>query len=350
MTTGGRAGWGFVVARVTATIAALGAALVGTAATAAVAADPTVAVDKHVPYVTGGTPNQTVDVYRQEGPATGRPALVLVHGGGFAGGTPDDLSRLARLAADQGWVAFNLDYRATIQLGTDGQAWPAERDDVVAGLRWVRDHATEYGADPEDLALLGASAGGTLAGLAAADPTLRVPVLALWSGPTDLAPLVPAGDGVPPACGSNTQCLEFWRNPWVTNLFGCTPAECPETYDEAAVVNHADALPPTYIANGTAEVVPLDQARRLDAAIRSTGTATHLQEIEGSRHAQGYTESTWNATMAFFADELGVPQPEAVDFDDSPLEFGWGTVAVLAAAIGILVAVTARVVRDRRRP
>jgi acetyl esterase/lipase len=313
------------------------------------AADATVTVDKHLPYVTGGAEQQTLDVYREEGSTTGRPALVLVHGGGFAGGTPDDLSRQARLAADQGWVAFNLDYRGTIQLGTDGEAWPAELDDVTAGIRWVLAHATEYGADPSHLALLGASAGGTLAGLAAADATLRIPVLGLWSAPTDLAPLVPAENGLPPACGPNSQCIDFWRNPWVTNLFGCTPEECPHTYDDAAVVNHAGSLPPTYIANATAEVVPIDQARRLDSSMRAAGISTQLQEIDGSRHAQTYTESVWNDTMTFFADELGVPPPKAIDFGDSPFDFGWGTVAALAAVVGIVVAVVARIVSDRRR-
>lgn len=313
------------------------------------AADATVTVDKHLSYVTGGAEQQTLDVYRREGSTTGRPVLVLVHGGGFAGGSPDDLSRQARLAADQGWVAFNLDYRATIQLGTDGEAWPAELDDVEAGIRWVLAHATEYGADPNHLALLGASAGGTLAGLAAADATLRVPVLGLWSAPTDLAPLVPDENGLPPACGPNSQCIDFWRNPWVTNLFGCTPAECPDTYDDAAVVNHAVSLPPTYLANATEEIVPIDQARRLDSSMRAAGIPTQLQELDGARHAQTYTESVWNETIAFFADQLGLPPPRTIDFHDSPFDFGWGTVAALAAAVGIVVAVVARIVSDRRR-
>jgi acetyl esterase len=319
--------------------------------TSALAGPPStaIAVDKHIPYVTGGTPNQTLDIYRQEGPAEGRPVLVAVHGGGFAGGNPDDLSREARLAAEQGWVTFNLDYRATIQLGTEGQAWPTEVDDVKAGVRWVRDHATEYGADPNQLAMLGGSAGGTLAGLAAADPTLRVHALAVWSAPTDLAPLVPDGSGVPPACGANTQCLEFWRNPWVTNLFGCTPDVCPADYEEASLVNHAESLPATFIANGTEEIVPLDQAHRLDAAVHAARETTELQVVPGARHAQTYTESVWNDTMPFLAKGVGAPVPEAIDFADSPFDLGWGSVAILVAVVGIVVAVVARIVSDRSR-
>jgi acetyl esterase/lipase len=308
-----------------------------------------VTVDKHVPYVTGGTPNQTLDIYRQEGPADGRPVLVMVHGGGFAGGSTDDLSRQARIAAEQGWVAFNLDYRATIQLGTQGQAWPAELDDVKAAVRWVRAHATEFGGDPDQLAMLGGSAGATLAGLAAADPALHVGAVALWSAPTDLAPLVPGPSGVPPACGDNTQCLEFWRNPWVTNLFGCTPEDCPANYEDTSLVNHAESLPPSFISNATEEIVPVDQAHRLESAVRAAGTTTELQIVAGARHAQTYTESVWNDTMPFLAKGVGAPEPEAVDFTDSPFDFGWATVAILVAVVGIVVAVVARIASDRSR-
>jgi acetyl esterase/lipase len=336
-------------ARGIAVVGMLGALVGGLAPTAALADDPPIDIDKHVPYVADGSPHQTVDIYRQEGEATGRPAIVMVHGGGFAGGSPDDLSRAARLAAEQGWVTFSLDYRTTSQLGTEGQAWPAELDDVRTGVQWVKAHAREYGADPTRLSMLGASAGGTLAGLAAADPTSTVGALALWSAPTDLAPLVPDASGVPPACGENSQCVEFWRNPWVTNLFGCTPEECPTKYAEASLIDHASALPTSFIANATDEIVPLDQAERLENAVRAAGTTTQLDTVSGTRHAQTYLEPVWNDTIAFLAEGIGVEVPEPVDFSDSPFDRGWAKVAVLAAVVGVGVAVVARIRRDRSR-
>jgi acetyl esterase/lipase len=320
-------------------------------ASGALAGPPSAAIDieKHIPYVPGGLTSQSLDVYREEGEATARPAIVMVHGGGFAGGSPDDLSRQARLAAEQGWVTFNIDYRTTSVVGTSGEAWPAELDDVKTALAWIRTHAADYGADPQRVSLLGASAGGTLAALATADPSFRVKALALWSGPTDLATLVPDASGVPPACEGNAQCLEFWRNPWVTNMMGCTPDVCPLRYEQASVLAHTTHLPPTFIANGTDEVVPLDQARQLEAALLGQSTNTELQVIPGARHAQTYTDSVWNRTMPFLAEGMGVPAPEPVDFGDSLLDFGWATIAVLLAVIGIVIAVIARITTDRSR-
>jgi hypothetical protein len=154
---------------------------------------------------------------------------------------------------------------------------------------------------------------------------------------------------VPPACGKNTQCAEFWRNPWVTNLFGCTPEECPTKYGEASLVDRADALPASFIANATDEIVPLSQAERLEAAVRSGGTATQLDTVSGTRHAQTYLESVWNDTIAFLAEGIGVEVPEPVDFSDSLVDRGWVKVALLAAVVGVGVAVVARIRGGRSR-
>jgi acetyl esterase/lipase len=310
--------------------------------------DAPVSVEKRIPYVPEAAANQTVDVYRQEGPETGRVALVMVHGGGFAGGSPDDLSRQARLAARQGWVTFNLDYRTTAVLGTSGEAWPAEAEDVRAGIEWVRAHAAEYGADPRKIVLLGASAGGTLAALAAAEPDGPVRAVALWSAPTDLRTLVPDATGSVPACDDNIQCVEFWRNPWVTNLIGCTPDACPDRYDAASPVVQATGLPPAYVANASNEIVPVVQPEAFADVIRAGGVEVELEILSGSRHAQTYTESVWNETIEFLANQLGVPAPEPIDFDDSPFDLGWATLAILLAIVGIIVAVVAGVTRDRR--
>jgi acetyl esterase/lipase len=311
--------------------------------------DEPITVEKHIPYVEGGTPTQTLDIYRRQGGPSDRVAFVMVHGGGFAGGNPDEMARQARLAAQQGWVAFNLDYRTTMDLGTNGEAWPAELEDVEAGVRWVRAHAAEYGADPDRMVILGASAGGTLAALAAADPDSGLRAAALWSAPLDLATLVPDENGVPPACAGNIQCVEFWRNPWVTNLTGCLPEACPDRYEASSPIAHVSSMPATYLANGTSEIVPVVQPEDYAAALSAEGTKTELDLLPGARHANGYSDSVWNETIPFLADELGVDAPEPIDFDDSPFDPGWATVAVLLAVVGIVVAVVARIATDRRR-
>lgn len=90
---------------------------------------------------------QNITVY---GDRSGRPALMILHGGSWVRDT--DWSGWARWFAARGFTVYDTDYR----LATDA-AWPAQRDNVLAALRWVKRHG---GSTP---VVLGSSAGGHLA-------------------------------------------------------------------------------------------------------------------------------------------------------------------------------------------
>ena len=115
--------------------------------------------DDVVPGPHGPVP---VRVYLPDGDAADRPALVWLHGGAFVGGDLDmpEADWTARHVADRaGAVVVSVDYR----LCHGGVAYPVPHDDVVAAVRWVRDHAAALGIDRGRISLGGASAGGNLA-------------------------------------------------------------------------------------------------------------------------------------------------------------------------------------------
>jgi acetyl esterase/lipase len=58
---------------------------------------------------------------------------------------------------------FSISYR----LATKGKMFPQAVQDVLAGVQFVRGKASEFGIDPTRIGLIGASAGGHLAALAA---------------------------------------------------------------------------------------------------------------------------------------------------------------------------------------
>jgi acetyl esterase/lipase len=303
------------------------------------AVPPSVTLEPDVAFATVHGITLTLDVYRPTRPTgTPSPAVVLVHGGGWEIGTSRDWVDQGELLARQGWVAFAVNYRLTPQLGTGGQAWPTELADVQRAIRWVAANASRYGADPDRLAVLGASAGGQLAALVATvgtdpgrlppgngaapadppdpNPVVPVDVVATWSAPAELAPLVGPPERPLPACGGNRTCSEFWTgNPGVTNLLGCTPSECPDVYAQASPASALrQPTVPLYIANSTDELVPLEQARALAAAAERAGAVTRLQVIEGDDHAYAYTDLVWNDMMPFLAEHLGVPAPPEISF------------------------------------
>jgi pectinesterase len=89
-----------------------------------------------------------------------RPAIVFVHGGGWRTGVRANFAPMAIRMAERGYVAATIDYRLSPEA-----PYPAAIHDVKAAVRWVRAHASDYGIDPDRIAVAGGSAGGQIAAL-----------------------------------------------------------------------------------------------------------------------------------------------------------------------------------------
>jgi acetyl esterase/lipase len=216
------------------------------------------------------------------GPA---PAVVVVHGGGWRHGHRGRWASVAQDLAAQGWAAFSVDYR----LSADAP-FPAAVGDVRAAVGWVRTHAAALGVDPERIALVGGSAGGNLALLAASGPdAVPVSAVAAWSAPTDLAALA----GQPRL------------RPIIAAWLGCDPSACPGRATAASPLHQAGAsLPPVFLATGGDEFVPATQATTLHERVRAAGGTSELVVIPGTRHSTAYRADVWEATVAFLRTHL----------------------------------------------
>jgi acetyl esterase len=110
---------------------------------------------------------------------TGGPVVVYFHGGGMVLGSNHSFEPLARaLAAVSDATVVSVDYRLAPEHPT-----PAQFDDAYSATTWVSDNAQHLGVDADRLAVVGDSAGGSLAAavaLAARDhsgPTICCQVL-----------------------------------------------------------------------------------------------------------------------------------------------------------------------------
>ncbi|MGN6575933.1 MAG: alpha/beta hydrolase fold domain-containing protein, partial [Nocardioides sp.] len=119
---------------------------------------------KDIPYDAEHGRRGLLDVYRpRSAQRSDAPVLLQVHGGGWTIGNKDQqgIPLMLHMAA-RGWVCVAINYRLSPR-----DAFPAHIVDVKRAIAWIREHITEYGADPSFLAVTGGSAGGHLAALAA---------------------------------------------------------------------------------------------------------------------------------------------------------------------------------------
>jgi len=111
-------------------------------------------IDHDVVYSAG----QTMDVVRPSATSsTPRPAVLLVHGGGFRAGTKESYLPLATKLAEHGYIAATITYRLAPR-----NQFPAALQDAKAAVRFLRANSGKYGIDPEHIGALGGSAGGHL--------------------------------------------------------------------------------------------------------------------------------------------------------------------------------------------
>lgn len=118
----------------------------------------TLLADRNVEFSAVGG-RQTMDIVRpRETAATPRPAVLLIHGGGFRAGNKESYLPLAIKLAERGYVAATANYRLSPR-----NQFPAAVEDVKAAVRFLRANASKYNLDASHIGALGGSAGGHLA-------------------------------------------------------------------------------------------------------------------------------------------------------------------------------------------
>jgi acetyl esterase/lipase len=131
---------------------------------AVLAKDTVVRAD--VPYGEGD--KRRLDVYSPKG-VKQAPVVVFVHGGEWARRDKSEVSYKPKFLNGNGIVFVSINYRLTPAV-----THPAHVSDVASAVGWVRDHAADFGGDPNKVVLMGHSAGChlvTLVALGAPDNT-----------------------------------------------------------------------------------------------------------------------------------------------------------------------------------
>ena len=99
-----------------------------------------------------------LDVYRPADAVGPLPCIVSVHGGAWVYGDKERYQYYCLDLATRGFTVVNFTYRLAPE-----HRYPAALQDTADVFSWVATHAAEYGIDPENVIVVGDSAGAQIA-------------------------------------------------------------------------------------------------------------------------------------------------------------------------------------------
>lgn len=214
----------------------------------------------------GTDTRQILDIYRPRW-AQQAPVVMFWYGGSWQQGSKDYYRFVGQSLARRGFVAILPDYR----LAPD-HPFPAFVEDAASAVRWARDHAEEFGGDPNRIYVSGHSAGGHSALMLALDPRY---LDAVGLTPSDLA-------GVVSLAGPTG--LENLRGEALKGVF---PRAIPDDAFSpvALAARHAEMAPPILLMIGLEDdVIHAGSVARLADAIRAGRGSVTVKAYPGIGH------------------------------------------------------------------
>jgi len=225
-----------------------------------------------------------LDLHVPDGPGP-FPAAILVHGGGFDGGSKSTNVRpLFEPLAAAGFAWFSIDYRMAPEY-----RFPQAIADLDTAIRWLKANAATYHVDASKIAIIGESAGGFLVNYQATheQPDTVVQAVVDFYGPVDYAKLAAERRDHPERFNMASINRHF-ANSGSMRFFGAEKA------DEAGLAKLRSisplfavhkGMPPFLCIHGTKDdQVSYDQSPSMCDAMHKVGVSCHLITIEGGGH------------------------------------------------------------------
>ncbi len=223
-----------------------------------------------------------------------RTAVIWIHGGGWTGGITETFFPHARYFASRGAVGFCIHYRLVKK---DGNTVADCLADCKSAIRYIREHATELGIDPNKIIVMGDSAGGHLASC--------LGTIDGFDNPTDNLNI----SAVPNAMVLYNPLSDFTTSVFINRIIGGAALDKkpspesqipnPEQLELARklspLYNVHKNQPPTLVLHGLDDTVILpEQSQQFTDAMCKAGNRCELILLPATRHAFVCVE--WKST------------------------------------------------------
>lgn len=238
---------------------------------------------ENLSYGDAGIRNHLDIWHREDLPHDGRaPVLVQIHGSAWiAGSKRGQAYPLMAHMAERGWVCVAINYSLA-----PAAHWPAHIIDVKRALAWVKREISNYGGDPDFVALTGGSAGGHLTALAALTPGQPIFQPGFEDADTSVAAAVPIY-GLYDLLGRLGHSPPEQEAFLTRIVIGAPPDQAPQTWEQGCPTSwlNPDA-PPFFVLHGDVDTfVSAGQARAFADRLRAVSRQpVAYAELPGAQH------------------------------------------------------------------
>jgi len=228
------------------------------------------------------------------------PAVIYVTGGGFINANKDNFAQQRMEIAEAGYVVASIEYRVA-----PTAIFPEPLEDLKAAIRYLKANAEKFNINPDEIALMGSSAGGYLVAMAGTsnntrqfdkgehlDQTSNVQAVIDLFGLSDLTKV---GDGL------SEQIQQLHKSPaateslWVNGSpvftgVDATINNVPEKAARANPINYINEnTPPFLLMHGDKDtVVSPKQTEILHKALVEKGIESTRYVVKNAQHGGQY--------------------------------------------------------------
>lgn len=252
-----------------------------------------VTVHRGLPYSQPKNERQLLDVYTVAG-AKNRPVILWIHGGGWRKGDKAGVQKKPQAFVGKGYVFVSTNYRFVPDVTVKEMT-----GDIARAIRWIHEHAQEYGGDPKSIVIMGHSAGAHLAALVCTDDRyLKAEGLSL-SILRGCVPVDVSVYDIPRRLKDGGELTATFQE-----VFG----KSEEAHRELSPITHVAKdknIPPFLILHVAARPETKKQSHALAERLREVGIGAKVVAAEGTTHG------TINANLGLPGDK---PTEEVWDF------------------------------------
>jgi len=221
--------------------------------------------------------SQRLDLYQPVG-VKDAPIMVYIHGGGWKRGNKHAVGEKVAFFSGRGWVFVSINYR----LLPEGKH-PVNVNDVAQAITWVHDHAQDYGGNPNQLFVMGHSAGAHLAALAA---TSEEPLKKAGKTLATLKGVIPLD--------TNAYDLPALMQSSAASFYGQVFGDDPAVWEDASPSQHiaeGKGIPPFLVcySRGMRTRANLERPKQANAfakALRAAGVAAEVVDASDRNHGE----------------------------------------------------------------